>query len=59
MQDLQPMEVVQSAMVVVEDAPPVEIESTEPSPQIEDTSAGMSEIVVDDTSPDPVDTESE
>ena len=53
------MEVVQSAMVVVEDAPPAEIDPTQPSPKTEEPSAEVSEIVADERTPDPVDTESE
>ena len=51
------MEVVQSAMVVVEDAPPAEIDPT--TPKTEEPSAEVSEIVADERTPDPVDTESE
>ena len=53
------MEVVQSAMVVVEDAPPVEQESTDPSPQVEEPSEDVSEAVEENISEDKPDTESE
>lgn len=58
-EDLQPMEVVQSAMVVVEDAPPVEQESNDSPNRVEEPSEEVSEAVEENISEDKADIESE